>query len=178
MSSPRKSFLSKLDDAARWTGIPARVAGDLRATSSDDRKQQSLRWVPIWLIAVSGLLFVFSFVWPSGLLITFSTIVSAMAPAIHARGPLGKPSLEDDEREAALRKDSYLVCFAVLAAFNCIGQLVIMGLYVLQKWDVAQFVFVGASGFLLNLTAFWCLPTLYASWRLRGRWGSEGGAVD
>jgi hypothetical protein len=89
-----------------------------------------------------------------------------MAPSIHMNGPLGKPSLEDDEREAALRKDSFLVCFALLAFLNCVGQLLLMTLSHLQNWQTGQSVFVAASAFMLNLTLFGCLPTLYASWRM------------
>jgi len=37
----------------------------------------------------------------------------------------------------------------------------------LQNWQTAQSVFVAASAFMLNLTLFWCLPTLYASWNMQ-----------
>jgi hypothetical protein len=104
--------------------------------------------------------------WPSVLLTSLGSIVAAIAPSIHMNGPLGKPSLEDDEREAALRKDSYLVCFGLLAFLNCVGQLLLMSLLLLEHWQIAQSVFVAASAFMLNLTLFGCLPTLYASWRM------------
>jgi hypothetical protein len=81
-------------------------------------------------------------------------------------GPLGKPSLEDDEREAALRKDSFLFCLGLLAFLNCVGQLLLMSLSHLQNWQTAESIFVAASALLLNLTLFWCVPTLYASWNM------------
>ena len=166
MNKRGRNFLSILDNAVRWTGIPARVADDLSDAPSIDRKHRPLRWSPIWLIAFSCILFVLSLMWPSGLLIALGSFIAAMVPSIHMYGPLGKSSLEDDEREAALRKDSYLVCFALLAFLNCVGQLLLMTLSHLQNWQTADSVFVAASAFMLNLTLFGCLPTLYASWRL------------
>lgn len=166
MKPPRRSILSMLDDAVRWTGMPARVADQMSDAPSVDRKYPPLRWSPIWLIAFSCILFVLSFMWPSVLLTSLGSIVAAIAPSIHMNGPLGKPSLEDDEREAALRKDSYLVCFGLLAFLNCVGQLLLMSLLLLEHWQIAQSVFVAASAFMLNLTLFGCLPTLYASWRM------------
>jgi len=94
-------------------------------------------------------------------------VIAAMAPAIHMNGPLGKPSLEVDEREVALRKDSFLFCLGLLAFLNCVGQLLLMTLSHLQNWQTGHSVFVAASAFMLNLTLFWCLPTLYASWNLQ-----------
>jgi hypothetical protein len=167
MNKRGRNLLSILDDAVRWTGIPARVAEQMSDAPSARRKHQQLRWIPIWPIAISGLLFVLSFEWPSMLLIPLGTVVAAVAPSIQMYGPLGKPSLEDDEREAALRKDSYLFCFGMLTFLNCFGQLVLLGLALLQHWDTAHTVSVAASAFMLNLTLFGCLPTLYASWNMR-----------
>ena len=90
-----------------------------------------------------------------------------MMPGIHMNGPLGKPSLEDDEREAALRKDSFLFCLGLLAVLNCLGQPCLMILSHWQDWQIAQTVSVVTSAFMLNATLFGCLPTLYASWNLR-----------
>src|SRR6185436_8706652 len=137
MNKRGRNFLSILDNAVRWTGIPARVANDISDAPSIDRKHRPLRWSPIWLIAFSCILFVLSLMWPSVLLISLGSVIAAMAPSIHMNGPLGKSSLEDDEREAALRKDSYLVCFALLAFLNCVGQLLLMTLSHLQNWQTA-----------------------------------------
>jgi uncharacterized membrane protein YqjE len=94
-------------------------------------------------------------------------IIVAMAPIIYISGPLGKPSLEDDEREAALRKNSFLFCFGLLAFLNCFGQPVLMILSHLQSWQTARSASVAGSALMLNLILFGCLPTLYASWHLR-----------
>ena len=167
MNMRRRNMLSILDNAVRWTGIPARVADEMSDAPSVHRKHRPLRWMPIWPIAFSCTLFVLSLMWPSVLLTSLGAVIAAMVPSIHVNGPLGKPSLEDDEREAALRKDSFLFCLGLLAFLNCVGQLLLMSLSHLQNWQTAHSVFVAASAFLLNLTLFWCLPTLYASWKIR-----------
>jgi hypothetical protein len=167
MKTRGRSILSILDNAVRWTGIPARVGKDMADDSIVDRKHRPLRWVPIWPIAFSCILFVLSLMWPSGLLTSLGAVIAAMAPSIHMNGPLGKPSLWDDEREMALRKDSFLFCFGLLAFSNCVGQLLLMSLSLLNNWPPGKGVLVAASAFMLNLTLFGCLPTLYASWKLR-----------
>jgi hypothetical protein len=167
MSKRGKDILSRLDDAVRWTGIPGRVAPHLSGAGPDDVKQPPLRWSPIGLIVLACALFVLSLKWPSALLTSLGAAIAAIAPGIHQRGPLGRSSLEDDEREAALRKDAFLFCLGVLAFLNCAGQLLLLGVYVLRRWDTADAVFAGASVLMLNLTLFWCLPTLHASWKLR-----------
>ena len=82
-------------------------------------------------------------------------------------GPLGKPSLEDDEREAVLRKDSFLFCLGLLAGLNCLGQPVLMILSHLQNWQIQHIASVAIWALLLNATLLGSLPTLYVSWNLR-----------
>ena len=67
MKASHRSLLSRLDDTVRWTGIPARVADEMSDAPSVDRKHRPLRWMPIWPIAFSCALFVFSLTWPSAL---------------------------------------------------------------------------------------------------------------
>jgi hypothetical protein len=93
--------------------------------------------------------------------------IGALVLVIHMNGPLGKPSCEDDEREAALRKDSLLFCLGLLACLNYLGQPFVLILSHLQNWQTAQSVSVAMSALMLNATLFGCLPTLYASWNLR-----------
>ena len=129
MKLSHRSILSRLDDAVRWTGIPARVASEMSGAPSVDRKHRLLRWIPIWLLAFSCALFILSFTLPPALVslaLSLGVVVAVMAPAIHRNGPLGKPWLEDDEREAALRRDSFLFCFGLLACLNCLGQPALM----------------------------------------------------
>jgi|SRR5687767_1808885 len=175
MKSRRKSILSMLDDTVRWTGMPARIATEI--SGDPDRKHRSLRWTPIGPIAFSSALFIISLAWPPvldgfelggviGVMAAFWGALIAMVPGIHTNGPLGKPSLDDDEREAALRKDSFLFCLRVLAFLNGLGQPLLMILSHWQDWQSAQIVSVVTSVFMLNITLFGCLPTLYASWNL------------
>jgi hypothetical protein len=166
-----ETLLSRLDNTLRWTGIPARVADEMSDAPSVDRKHRPLRWIPIWPIAFSCALFILSFTWPSALNLaalvpSLGVVIVAMVPAIHMNGPLGKPSLEDDEREATLRKDSFLFCLGLLACLNCLGQPILMILSHLQNWHVHS-ASVAGSALMLNATLFGCLPTLYASWNLR-----------
>lgn len=175
MKSRRRSILSMLDDSVRWTGMPARVAAQM--IDDPDRKHRPLRWSPIVPIAFSAGLLTISLAWPPafdgfplggviGVMTAFWGAAFAMVPAIQMNGPLGKPSLEDDERESALRKDSLLFCVGLLAILNVLGQPVLMILSHWQDWSIARTVSVVTSAFLLNGTLFGCLPTLYASWRL------------
>jgi hypothetical protein len=142
-----------------------------------DRKHRPLRWSPIWPIAFSAGLLTISLVWPPaldgfslggimGVMAAFWGGAFAMLPAIQMSGPLGRPSLEDDERESALRKDSFLFCMGLLAVLNVLGQPVLMILSHWQDWPMVRTASVVTSAFLLNATLFGCLPTLYASWRL------------
>ena len=178
MKPNHRSILSRLDDAVRWTGFPARVADAMSDTPSVDRKHRPLRWSPILPIAFSCALFIFSLTWPPaldgvspGAIITIgvafwgSTV--AMAPGIHTSGPLGKPAWKDDEREAALRKDSFLFCLWPLAVLNCLGQPILLILSHWQNWQIEHSACVAISALILNGSLFGSLPTLYASWNLR-----------
>jgi hypothetical protein len=178
MKSRRRGILSMLDDTVRWTGMPARVAKQMSDDPSVDRKHRPLRWSPIWPIACSCVLLMISLAWPAALdrvspgitysiTVVFWCVIFGMMPGIHANGPLGKPSLEDDEREAALRKDSFLICLGLLAVLNCLGQPLLMILSHWQDWQFEQTASVVATAFMLNASLLGCLPTLYASWNLR-----------
>src|SRR5438876_7563575 len=133
MNSSHKSILTRLDDAVRWTGIPARVADHMSDDPSVDRKHQPLRWVPLLIIAVACVQLVVCLIWPLKMdRLSLEAVVSIMPGMvlgivtgvliIYTHGPLGKPSREDDEREAALRKDSFLFCLGLLAGLNGLGQ--------------------------------------------------------
>jgi hypothetical protein len=172
----RKGILSMLDDSVRWTGMPGRVAAQM--SEDPDRKHRPLRWSPIWPIAFSCALLVTSLVWPPvldgmqsgaliGVIVVFWCGVFAMLPSIQINGPLGKSSLQDDEREAAMRKSSLLFCLAVLAVLNVLGQPVLLILSHWQDWKFARTATVVTTAFMLNATLWGCLPTLYASWNLR-----------
>jgi hypothetical protein len=163
-----------LDDTVRWTGMPARVAAQI--SNDPDRNHRPLRWLPIWPIAFSCALLVISLAWPPlldgmhpgsliGVTVAFWGAAFAMIPGIQMNGPLGKSALEDDEREAALRKDSVLFCLGLLAVLNVLGQPLILSHW--QDWKFAKTASVVTTAFMLNATSWGCLPTLYASWKLR-----------
>jgi hypothetical protein len=176
MKSRRRGILAMLDDTVRWTGMPARVAAQI--SNDPDGKHRPLRWLPIWPIAFSCALLVISLIWPPlldgmhpGSLISVTVAfwggAFAMIPGIQMNGPLGKSGQDDDEREAALRKDSVLFCLALLAVLNVLGQPLLMILSHWQDWKFAKTASVVTTAFMLNATAWGCLPTLYASWKLR-----------
>lgn len=175
MKPRRPSFLSMLDDTVRWTGMPARVASQM--SDDPDRKYRPLRWMPIWPIAYSCALLVVSLAWPPllagfspvvtiGVMVSFWGAIFAVMPGIHLNGPLGKSSLEDDERESALRRSSFLFCLGTLAVLNVLGQPLLMVWSHWQGWRISQTATVVTSAFMLNVALFGCLPTLYASWKL------------
>jgi hypothetical protein len=164
-----------LDDTVRWTGMPARVAAQM--SDDPDRKHRPLRLIPIGPIVFTCSLLVISLIWPPlldgmnlgaliGILVAFWGAAFAMLPGIYINGPLGKSSLADDEREAALRKDSLLFCLGLLTVLNGLGQPLLMILSHWQGWKIAKTVSVVSTAFMLNATLWGCLPTLYASWNL------------
>jgi len=176
MKPRRRGILAMLDDTVRWTGMPARVAAQM--SEDPDRKHRPLRWSPFGPIVFSCTVLVISLVWPPvldgmhrgaliGVIVAFWGAAFAMMPGIHMNGPLGKSPLEDDEREATLRKDSFLFCVGLLAVINCLGQPLVLILSHWLDWKFAQTASVATSGFMLNATLWACLPTLYASWKLQ-----------
>ena len=181
MKSSHRSILSRLDDALGWTGIPARVAEDMSDDPSVDRKHQPLRWAPLVMIAFSCVQLILCLIWPlrvdlvsPGAVVSIMTAMTAMAGGImtgvliiYTSGPLGKPSGEDDEREAALRKDSFLFCLGLLAGLNCLGQPILLILSHWQNWQTTHSAIVLFCVLILNATLLGTLPTLYASWNFR-----------
>jgi hypothetical protein len=178
MKRSHRSLLSRLDDTLRWTGIPARVADDMSDNPSVDREHRPLRWVPLLIIAFSCVLLILCLVRPLKLdHVSPGAVVSIMTAMvltimtgvvlIYTSGPLGKPSCEDDEREAALRKDSFLFCLGLLAGLNCLGQPILMIVSHWQNWQTAHTAIVVFCALILNATLLGTLPTLYASWNFR-----------
>lgn len=169
-----RSILSRLDDAVRWTGIPARV-DDALSDDPVDRKHEPLRWVPLWVIAVSCLPLVVSLIWPlpmdrfplgAAIAIMTGMMAGIMTGVlvVYTSGPLGKPAREDDEREAAMRKDSFLFGLGLLAGLNALGQPILLILSNWQNWQIGHSAMTVISVLILNATLLGTLPTLYASW--------------
>jgi len=167
------NILARLEDALRWTGIPDRVADDLSGDPS--LKHRPLRWVPLLLIAFSCALLVLCLIWPPkispgavvGIMTSMALSIVTGGVLVYTNGPLGKPAREDDEREAALRKDSFLFCLGLLAGLNCLGQPILLIMSHWQNWQPAQSVIAVFCTLILNATLLGTLPTLYASWVAR-----------
>lgn len=160
MKSSHRSILSKLDDAVRWTGMPDNVAEDMSGDRSVDRDHRPLRWSPLLLIAFSCVLLILCLLFPpqisAGAVIGIMTgmVLSIVTGGVlvYTNGPLGKPAAEDDEREAALRKDSFLFCLGLLAALNGLGQPVLLILSQWQNWQATQSAVVVFGALMLNAT--------------------------
>jgi hypothetical protein len=178
MKRSHRSILSRLDDALRWTGFPARVADDMSDHPSVDRNHRPSRWFPLFYSAFSCVLLILALILLlkrdlvlPGAAVSFMTVmvltIVTGALLIHTSGPLGKPSCEDDEREATLRKDSFLFCFGLLAGLNCLAQPILLIVSHWQNWQTADSAIVAASALILNATLLGTLPTLYASWNFR-----------
>ena len=158
-------ILMTLDKAVSWTGISERIRVEALDQGNHPRPRP-LRWVPLFPIVSSVALFVASLVRPSVLEISMGAVVAGLLPLIQRLGPLGNPSIDDDEREASLRRNSWLFCFGLLAILNCLGQPVLALAAQLRGWPVGHTAIVIGTAFMLNVCLFGNLPTLYASWSL------------
>jgi hypothetical protein len=79
MNPRRRNIIAILDNALRWTGIPARVADEMSDAPSVDRKHRPLRWIPFWPIAFSCALFILSLTKASAL--NLMALVPSLAAA-------------------------------------------------------------------------------------------------
>lgn len=165
MSAKGKTALQRLDALVRWSNASDMVKRDM---SDDDgaARRRPLRWWPLLPMACSAGLVCAAIAYPvpHALYAAAAPLVAAVA-ALSIRGPLGKPSIDDDERERALRKDSFLFCLAVLALLNVVGGPVLMVVAALEGWAAARMLGVATAVVLANLAWFGSLPTLYASWK-------------
>lgn len=155
MSAARKSMLERLDALVRWTGSESR------------RQYRPKRWLPLLPMALGAVFVIAATIvqLPAGLF-GLAAAFCTLGAAINGSGPLGKPSLEDDEREAALRKDAWLFCLAVLAFANILGQPAFALTAMLQAWPVERVAGALFAVFMCNVLWLTSLPTLYASWKL------------
>lgn len=166
MSATGKTALQKMDALVRWSGASEMVTRDMSRDPDARRRYRPMRWLPLLPMACgAGLLFAaIAFPIAHSLYALAGPIVAAVA-AVSMNGPLGKPSIEDDEREAALRKDAFLFCLAVLAVANMVGGPVLMVMAGLQGWEMERMFGIAFALVIGNLTWFSSLPTLYASWK-------------
>lgn len=167
MNAARKTMLQRMDALVRWTKMPDRVKLDMAADSENRRRHRQKRWLPLLPMALgAGFVIVATVVQPPAWSFGLAGAFSALGATVNGNGPLGKSSLEDDEREAALRKDAWLFCLAVLAFANIVGQPALALMAMLQAWPVERIGGALFAVFMCNMLWLASLPTLYASWKL------------
>lgn len=166
MNDHRKSALQRMDALVRWSGAAEAVSADMAADADTRRRHQPMRWLPLLPMACGAGLIGLAIAHPiaSTWYVAAGPMVAAMT-MVSINGPLGKPSLDDDEREAALRKDAFLFCFAVLAILNMLAGPALMVMAGLNAWAIEQMVGVAFALAIGNVAWFGSLPTLYASWK-------------
>lgn len=166
MSTERRTVLQKMDALVWWTNASDQVRHDMSG-DVDKWRHRPMRWLPLLPMAC-GAGFIFSaiaFPMPYTAYGVAGAIM-AVAAAIALNGPLGKPSIDDDEREAMLRKNAFFVSMAFLAIANIVGAPILLLTAAFHEWAFERTVGVAFALFIGNMTWLTCLPTLYASWKL------------
>jgi hypothetical protein len=168
MNAKRRTALQRMDALVWWTKASDKVQHDMADHRDEGQHQhQPTRWLPLIPMALGAALIFAAPAYPLPLALSSGVaLVSVMASSIAMAGPLGKPSSEDDEREAALRKNAFFFCLAFLAIFNIVAGPVVLLTAALQEWTVERAIGVAFALFVGNMTWFASLPTLYASWKL------------
>ena len=165
MSVKHRTVLQRMDALVWWSGASDSVRHDM-SRDAGERRYRPMRWLPLLPMA-SGAGFIFSATVFQISSISYAIAGPAMAAAAMAlNGPLGKPSIDDDEREAALRKNAFFFCLAILACANIVGAPLLLVAAALDGWAAERIVGVAFALFMANMTWFVSLPTLYASWKL------------
>lgn len=166
MNNHRKSALQRMDALVRWSGAAEAVSADMADDADTRRRHRPMRWLPLLPVTCGAGLIGLAIAHPIGSMwyVAAGPIVAAMT-MVSINGPLGKPSLDDDEREAALRKDAFLFCLAVLAFLNILAGPALMVMAALNEWKIEQMAGVAFALVIGNLAWFGSLPTLYASWK-------------
>jgi hypothetical protein len=166
MSAKRKTLLQSMDALVWWTNASDNVRHDM-SDDANERRHLPTRWMPL-LPMTFGVGLIYSATatplpyWVFGV----AGSIMAVGAAIAVNGPLGKPSIDDDEREAALRKNAFFFCVAFLAFANIIGGPILLLTAALHGWASERAIGAAFAVFIGNMTWFVSLPTLYASWML------------
>lgn len=173
MLDEKKTLIARLDDMARWTGIPQLHERSRRNLISRRR----MRWLPLLalLLATTGMaaiLFAPNRYWLGyiGLMLgqIFAIPLAKFGPL---KPPLGLfnpyPNDVADERERGLRRNAYFVCFAVTTGVALFGILLLIGLTVWRDWPRDVLLQVMAYSIIYFLVLIMTVPTLYASWVTR-----------
>lgn len=151
MSATHKTVLQRMDALVWWSRASDKVRHDMSG-DIDGRRHQPMRWLPLLPIAFGAALIFFATAFPlPHTLYGFAGPMMAIAAAIAINGPLGKPSIDDDEREAALRKNAFLFCMAFLAFSNIVGGPILLLLAALHQWPSERILSVAFSLFMGNM---------------------------
>lgn len=166
MSAKHKTALQRMDALVKWSDSSDMVRCDMSTDDDARRRYRPMRWLPLLPVAGGAGLILAAIAFPIELAIyTVAAPIVATMTAVSLNGPLGKPSIDDDEREAALRKDAYLFCLAILAFLNVIGGPALLVMAARHGWEIERVVGIAFAVVIGNLACFGSLPTLYASWR-------------
>lgn len=166
MSGRRKTVLQFLDALVWWSRASDQLIDDM-LDKSNERRNRSMCFLPLLPILVTALLMYFAitkniphFVYGLG------GSILVIATAIAVNGPLGRPSLEDNEGKAKLRRSAFFFCLVILAFGNIIGCPTLLVYSALQRWTPEHSTDIAFALIISNITWFICLPTLYASWMM------------
>ena len=166
MSAKRKTLMQGMDALVWWSGTSDKVRHDMFA-DADERQRMPMRWLPLLPMAFAAGLIYTAISFPASRMVYGIAVpMMAVASAIVINGPLGKPSIDDDEREAVLRKNSFFFCTACLAFVNIIAGPILLLTSALNGWTLERSAGAAFAVFMANMTCFVSLPTLYASWKL------------
>lgn len=170
MSAKHRTVLQRMDALVWWSSGSDMVRDDM-SRDVEGRRYRPMRWLPLLPMAFgAGCLFsAIAFPVPHMSYAIAGSVmagVAGTAAAIVNNGPLGKPSIDDDEREAALRKNAFFFCLAILAFVNIVGGPMLLFAAALDEWVAERIISVACTLFMGNMIWFVALPTLYASWKL------------
>ena len=155
----RKTLLQRMDRLVRCSGIASPV--DRGATPP-----RRFRWLPLVLVLISIAVFVGRVLRsdPSPWSVSFLSVLLTFSMTLSMSGPLYEKG--QDERQSALRRDSYLAGFIAVAISALFGLLLIIGVLLLRDWSRIAVAIQCASLLMVLMQIFVCVPTLYASWAL------------
>jgi len=161
----KKNLLERMDDMVTWTGIP-------QLADSSTIRRRRLRWFPVvaLLAATCGMAVILATpgkYWLGFMMVMLGVGISIFFPIV---GPLKQslnPHDDADEREKALRHDSYFFAFAVICGVAFLSTWILIGLTVWQDWPREMLLRAMMSFSFFIMVLFSAVPTLYASWKLR-----------
>jgi len=165
MSVKHRTALQRMDALVWWSNASDQVRHDM-TSDADERRYRPMRWLPMFPMACGAGFMCAAIAYPLPLMsYAIAAPAMAVAAAIAINGPLGKPAIDDDEREAAMRKNAFFFCLAILAFANIVGGPMLLFAAALKEWAADRILGVAFALFMANMTWFVSLPTLYASWK-------------